>query len=176
MHILSHLAADCKRFGSADSISCFPFENALKSVKSFYKPNRYPLVSVANKLKINNSIESRGRIGAYGESRLFKKAFHVNGFIVQPDAKNCFFGDNQGRVFKMVSKCGDDALAQQFMEVDSAFYCQLGGGYRFPSKDAGIAELSGLSDEIVKVPSTLIARKYICHEVNGILFAYKLLN
>jgi hypothetical protein len=43
VHNLCHVADDCKKYGALDSISAFPFENYLKTIKGLLRHGNKPL-------------------------------------------------------------------------------------------------------------------------------------
>lgn len=49
VHSLMHLPEDCRKFGSPDNFSCFPFESFLGKLKNYIHTGSYPLQQVITK-------------------------------------------------------------------------------------------------------------------------------
>ena len=58
LHALSHLPSDALRYGGLDKISCFPFENFLKSLKGLVRGARAPLAQVVRRMAELNKLPS----------------------------------------------------------------------------------------------------------------------
>lgn len=58
MHGITHLADDCKRFGSLNQISTFPFESFLGRIKRILKAGKNPLGQLYNKIHQLHSEET----------------------------------------------------------------------------------------------------------------------
>jgi hypothetical protein len=57
MHSLIHIADDVKKFGPLDNVSCFPFENELRSIKRLIRRPGMPLQQVICRLSEQNHIK-----------------------------------------------------------------------------------------------------------------------
>lgn len=53
-HALIHLAADAQQFGTLNTITCFPFENFLQSLKKMLRKSNQPLQQVIRRLEEMN--------------------------------------------------------------------------------------------------------------------------
>ena len=49
VHLLLHITDDYEKFGHLDSVSCFPFENFLYSLKRNTRQYKYPLQHIIKK-------------------------------------------------------------------------------------------------------------------------------
>ena len=61
VHHLTHLAADCRRFGPLDYFSGFKYENMNGRLKRFCRSYKNPLVNVAHTLQYSSCYQSRAR-------------------------------------------------------------------------------------------------------------------
>lgn len=50
VHILTHITDDAKKYGSLNSINCFPFENYLQTLKKMLRKSNLPLQQVVRRL------------------------------------------------------------------------------------------------------------------------------
>lgn len=57
IHGLTHLAAEVRRYGPLDNISCFPFENFLQCLKKMVRKPTFPLQQVIRRLSERQGIE-----------------------------------------------------------------------------------------------------------------------
>jgi hypothetical protein len=89
VHCLTHLAQEATTYGSIDSITCYPFENYLQTLKTLCKKSSKPLPSVVKRISEvqMNKLHEKNK---YPDPKVLVFDEHEKGPLV-----NCVYGTKQ---------------------------------------------------------------------------------
>lgn len=107
LHNLSHVVGDVQRFGELNSISAYPFESALYSIKRMLRAGKLPLVQIANRLSdrkfnvdFNYEDTTKKKPVAIKHRRGGGISIQLSTFLLSTNFKDMwFFANNQ--IYKM---------------------------------------------------------------------------
>lgn len=109
MHNLNHVVEDVKRFGILQSISAYPFESALYTIKRKLRPNQNAIVQIAKRLTeqrlhIDSNFEKANdkRVEIFRKSSTGACKIQLPTFILTSEFKNMWFFAKE-KIFKMVN-------------------------------------------------------------------------
>ena len=172
-HSLIHLADDARRFGSLDSVSCFPFENHLGTLSKLVRKPQGPVQQLVRRVgeKHRLSFEEKetrnepqqphvcGPTLPHVPARMqYKKYRHEGQMISSSHGSNCYNVDGRVAVVRNIVELSSGAMHAvcQFYERQESFY-----GYPIDSSQVGIKRVTHLSQELHGVPVTDLTEKLI---------------
>jgi len=178
MHSLIHIADDVARFGPLDTISCFPFENHLRSLKKLVRKAEMPLQQIVRRISEQCAWRSFTPLSAV----CFVYAKHENGPV--PDDVKSLPDLTQHKklnllAFKLNTTVKDDvilltngdvAVVQNILVsrsdtyiVCQKFLCKRSlYEYPLPSCEINVYIVSLICPETVTVSHTAVQKKCVC--------------
>lgn len=106
-HAMIHLPDDAKKYGSLNSISCFPFENFLGSLKRMLRKSNMPLQQVVRRLAEHQNRDSpvvMNTEGLFGEVQFIDEQFsHI--------CEGVFYKKYVTKHFTLTNKIGDNCIS-----------------------------------------------------------------
>ncbi|CAI6355527.1 unnamed protein product [Macrosiphum euphorbiae] len=187
VHGLLHIVDDYKKFGPLDRLSCFPFENYMKSLKKMVRKHQKPLEQVINRyqeiLEFSNAPNTYNLLP---NSIEFKKP-HNNGpllgnissqfrIVLTNDVKintnsltDCFIGfkkEGKLNIYKVLNICCNNTglhffVAKSFNNIEPLYDKPIS------SLKLGIAYVSNLSKNIVPITIDHLFQKYVVFNSNN---------
>ena len=199
MHCLTHLPAECAKFGPLDNFSCFKFENALGSLKVLVDSPKAPLKSLANKLAQKSTFVSKASRNFMNEKNMILKCAIANDPIAadfdngktyksvyfrsnrlsisEPD---CYFATSKKKIYRIDAildsdETGVKLVCRQFDKLKYAYYVPT-DTHRFESSELGIFRLIHLSDTKKFIDIENVLYKCVVHCFDDKLYSYPLLS
>lgn len=178
VHSLLHLVDDVRKFGNLDTISSFPFENFMRSLKSSIRKPQKILQQLANRMSegyFNRKCMHSNELGVRREhssgpvlsgllnSKQYRELYEENFTIKLSSGDNCIMYDN--KIALVMNICSDGQniklVVQKFKQVERFF--------SLPSTDIGIYEVSKVSSHFDICLASKIQTKYVLlpHHVEG---------
>ena len=176
VHGLTHLSSDAKKFGSLDSVSAFPFENELKSLKRLIRKPQNPLSQLCRRLfeieKFSKKAEETANIPITRRQHFdgplniecvnvlqFKELKLEKFFLSVVDGNNCIFSTTHGPclIKNIVRIEGVVHLIVEIFEVVNDFF-----NYPMPSSKIHVYNVSKPSRNLALIPITDILHKCVC--------------
>lgn len=189
VHSLIHLADDVRRFGELNGISCFPFENYLKTIKKLVRKPNLPLQQVIRRLtERQNSI----KILRYKEKTIVCKQQHYDGPILTEYEKYSQFFVLISNRFRLSLRAKDScimtddgrvAVVKNILKHDDhialvvSFYAIMQNLFEYPlsSGDIGIYCVSKLQERLFVINLQQIRCKCVqLPKSNGIYAVFPL--
>ena len=184
VHSLIHLSEDAEIHGALDSISCFPFENHLQSLKKVVRRPSNPLSQVINRLgEQSNSRTKPQRVTRESEATISLGKRRTNGpipdgivgdfsqhhqcqgkfFISAKDGDNCFLlnGATVILVSNILQVSGDVYVAAMKYAECRPFYT-----YPFNSDRIGVLVVSQLIQDLEVFPVSALNAGRKCVKAN----------
>ena len=200
IHCLTHMPDECLRNGPLDTISCFKFENVLKSLKERCRSYRFPLQSLANQLRYKaNFVSKRTKLPlkVHGKPEFpLRKQFctrrpvdidgeqfkfvRFKNFMLANSAPNCYFrtaGKNIYQVECIIQKpCGQVVLVCRQWSIESAYFVPSSSDeLRIESDIVGVMRLVNLrkAEDVINIED--VDRKCVVHSYAGMTYSWPLL-
>lgn len=127
-HALIHLADDAKKFGSLDTVSCFPFENHLQKVKKMLRKSNMPLQQVVRRVYEKTSVVPTSSIKE-PIYMFIGKAYSLehseeNIQIIRKYSNTNFYKKLQfaEKHFTMSNKCGDNIVMLKCGQIIQCYF------------------------------------------------------
>ena len=196
-HYLSHLPAECVKFGPIDSFSCFKYENVLKSLKKRCRSFKKPLKSLSNQLRIKSTfISKKSRAFMDGKlvttlKRQTERSSIIPGVcfntvvyrhhILTVNPPDCYFVTREVAYYRIREIVFHDKeqgimlVCNKYDKTEAAYYVPTADETRFESLKLGIARLVKLSEQEVVVPLRRFGRKCVVHCIYDQYYAYPMI-
>ena len=194
VHLLSHLSAECIKFGPLDRFSCWKYENTLKSLKERCRNFKTPLTALANQMRAKSTFTSQASAWPLSRScgillkRMYEGLHLLSGeayktvvyknHVLTVDAPDCYFMDSKMRVFMIKdivrTGAGVKLLCQHYDRTTSAYYLPTEPG-RFESSELGIVELQHASEDYKIIPIEHFVHKCVVRMHDSKLYSYPIM-
>ena len=188
MHSLIHTCDDVRTYGSLDTFSAFPFENALGGLKRLIRSGMLPLQQICNRLselgataytfnmptnpklsKIHHKGPNLGLDGIQYEQ------FEFCGFTLALDLGNCYIQLDSGKICMIKNfvdtQCEGTILIGQLFNTYENFYA-----YPCDSETLHIFKVSQLLPTLINVEAHKIKTKCMLLPRDNYFIAYPLLH